>query len=397
MKKLLVSLLAIFMLVTMSAPVFAATTEPVISTWAKTNVELAIKNGYVPEELQNNYQKPITREEFAKLMVTAIFADFNDQYKNYSSLYKKRVWGIQSMTPEVFMSKVSTTQEFADTDSEYIKVANMLGILNPVDDKNNFNPDGKITKEQLAEMIANYAQTYTGDGITLAPKEVADLGKVSEEYLDAVLWAYGADFMRDASLVKYKKVNGYSVVDKKANFNPKRIISREEAIFNLAKLGQGPDSRFILENLILRGYVSINLDDFMSGFEIDGDTIKKKKSGYDFHYSAVKQNLRYSFANIKEYAEKATTEQLNAAFKVPLGAQYDGIHESAYLDKILSGKETLYDYGVFTIEHNKDGYLSIITKKDFPGFFHGGRIALSYVPGGLENPELVQVIGKEIK
>jgi len=62
MKKILSLLLIISMIFGTNITIYGAGDEP--SSWAKEDVMDAINRGYVPEHLQNNYQKPITREEF---------------------------------------------------------------------------------------------------------------------------------------------------------------------------------------------------------------------------------------------------------------------------------------------------------------------------------------------
>lgn len=54
----------------------------------------------------------------------------------------------------------------------------------------------------------------------------------------------------------------------------------------------GKAGLYILDELVLRGYVVINLDHLMMGFDIDGNTIKLKQSDWDAKYSRVKSFLR---------------------------------------------------------------------------------------------------------
>lgn len=54
----------------------------------------------------------------------------------------------------------------------------------------------------------------------------------------------------------------------------------------------GKAGLYILDELVLRGYVVINLDHLMMGFDIDGNIIKLKQSDWDAKYSRVKSFLR---------------------------------------------------------------------------------------------------------
>ncbi|QUH29121.1 S-layer homology domain-containing protein [Vallitalea guaymasensis] len=152
MKKILSLLLIISMIFSTNIMIYGAEDEP--SDWAKEDVMDAINRGYVPEHLQNNYQQPITREEFAELFVTAIFTDRNESIDS-CHFDTKSGWDFQKLTPENVLSKVTTTAYFTDTDNPYIRVANILGIING-DGNHKFHPDELITREQAAVMFLNY-------------------------------------------------------------------------------------------------------------------------------------------------------------------------------------------------------------------------------------------------
>jgi hypothetical protein len=340
-----------------------------ISPWAKEDVEKVIAGGYVPKHLQDNYQLPITREEFAELFVCAVFASFNKHNAGYDQ-EQRNYWEFYKLDVDNFLSKVSTTEYFIDTDSKYVTAANILGMMNG-NENHRFNPTGLITREEAAVIIMNYAQTLRGLGIHDADEELGDIHTASSWSKAAVKWAYSNEFID--SLTKYE-YDGYKVT-KKGHFDTKGLFTREQALLTLGNMGDD-----MLNHLILRGFVRIGMDELMSGFDIDKDSIKMKKSGYDSKsYAIYKYNNDQDFKKTS-YLLKYKSEALDAALLTPPGAIHD-MHSIYQLDKVLTGKQTYYDYGLFTVEHNKDGYLAVVTKKENTGYFYGNN-PLQYMNDG---------------
>lgn len=394
MKKLLSWCLVFILLITIDIPSLAAGDEP--SSWAKELVTEAIDKGYVPEHLQRDYHKSITREEFAELFVTAVFSEVNRTEVTTAGAATKYAWHFKELTIDNFLSKVSTTEKFTDTDNKYIKVANILGMVNGVGD-NKFNPHGLITREQACIMFVNYLQTVANTTFRDALEELDDIHEASSWAKDAVIWSYNADFLIGTKKYMAETIIGQDEphVIQLGHFDPKGTFTREQAIVVMARLGD-PNHIGIprLTNIILRGYLRINMDVLMSGFEIDGDTIKMLRSGYDSKYSHIKEFFRTQ-TRLIDYVDKYTTEELIAVVWQPLGAQLE-MSDNYHMDNVLSGKQTFYDYELFTIEHNKDGYLFVLTK--MPGYsyceYAGG--ILFYRPNGWDGPP-VPVTGQEVK
>lgn len=73
-------LLAIVMLVAAGATAAtAASAADKPSKWTQASVNAAIQAGLVPESLQRNYSKPITREQFTQLLIQTVAAAENGQ------------------------------------------------------------------------------------------------------------------------------------------------------------------------------------------------------------------------------------------------------------------------------------------------------------------------------
>ncbi len=335
------------------------------SVWASESIQEAIGRGYVPQHLQDSYQNPITREEFSELFVTAVMEAFNKKiYTYYDDI--KAGWKFDKLTIDNFLSKMSTTEYFTDTDNKYIKVANILGMVNGVG-SNKFNPDGSITREQVAVMIANYTQTRSYDsrygGEYTADLYLSDIGAASSWAKEAVRRVFGSGYMKGTK--PYAEDSNVSVKEK-GYFDMKGLVTREQAIMIVMNLDEG-----ILEHLILRGYVEIGMDELMSGFDIDGNTIKMRRSGYDSkRYVARKFMLNTKILKKTSYILDYKSEEFLAIFLGSYGTVNDML-EPYQMQKVVSGQQTYYDYKAFTVEHNKDGYLAVINKTGNYGYLSG--------------------------
>ena len=290
MRKILSLVLVMTMMLGATMPVFSNTDEP--SSWAEEEVTSAINNGYVPSHLQSNYQFPITREEFAELFVTAVFADYNNAVNTASSETKARaekMGSIQNISISIFLKQFTTDDSFTDTSNDAVKVANMLGMVNGVGG-NKFNPNGLITREQAAIMFVNYMQTV--DAPTLNnPEWLGDLDTASTWALDAVKWAYGAGYIlgtKKPSLnIKDGSVEEYGIFDTQGN------LTREQAIIVVSRLGR--DGKDLLQNIIIRGIVKVDTYGLNAGGKIeDGTVYLNKYAEYDYAYDGIVEYIMYT-------------------------------------------------------------------------------------------------------
>lgn len=162
------------------------------SDWAKEDVNAAIKNELVPDRVQGEYKKSITREEFSEIAV-----------KLYESISKKK-----PILPE--------ENPFLDTQNTEIIIANKLGIIKGKE-AGIFAPDDIITREEISVILYRTLQ---------AAKPGYDYSEI-QEYIftdqdEISPWAYQAV----AYLYCVEIVNGLA----DNNFNPKGEASRQEAI-----------------------------------------------------------------------------------------------------------------------------------------------------------------------
>jgi len=131
MKMRITCILLALVMVFVFTPVFASN-QP--STWAVDDVEWAILLGLVPEKLQSQYTQPITRAEFAALVITFY---------------------------EEWYGEVAGRLFFSDTSDVYVQKAAYLGIVTGVGN-NVFAPNSLITREQSAVMLSRLIFAFGG-------------------------------------------------------------------------------------------------------------------------------------------------------------------------------------------------------------------------------------------
>jgi hypothetical protein len=168
------------------------------SNWAKSEIDNAKKVNLVPESIEGNYRKGITREEFSELAINL-----------YEVLTKQEVT-VQGNNP------------FVDTKNPKVIIANQLGIIKGKGERL-FDPYEKITREQASMVIYNTLTRAKpkynyGDSNNSGFK---DATKISSWAREAVDYLYGIEV-----------INGSD----ENLFDPKGDTSREEAIILVKRL-----------------------------------------------------------------------------------------------------------------------------------------------------------------
>jgi len=166
---LIISVVAVLAFIPVySAGAAAPETEPdKPSGWAEAEVYAAIQEGLVPEELQGNYQKNITRSHYVLLALKA----FNLSGKT-----------AETKEERPFMDTSNNVYE-----AEIIRAFN-AGIVKG-DGKGNFFPENFITREEIASLVVNLLKQVSPDkDFTVKGKfEYADGSEISgwaKEYID---------------------------------------------------------------------------------------------------------------------------------------------------------------------------------------------------------------------
>ena len=135
MKKLTSLFLALLLTLSLCVPALAAD-EP--SNWARAEVDGAIGHELVPADLQSNYQAPITRAEFCRLVVQLMRKTFAEDFVEFAE------------------ENGGFSHSFTDTNDREILAAAELAIVNGVGG-GKFNPNGSITRQEAATMLARAA------------------------------------------------------------------------------------------------------------------------------------------------------------------------------------------------------------------------------------------------
>lgn len=165
-----------------------------ISSWAKEYISKARSYKLMQGDKNGNFnpKKTISRAEIATI--------------------------ISNFIGDVNYDKNSKTFKDVETDKWYFKAIDKvtsLGILNGVS-KDSFNPQDKLTREQLAVIIVNMMKYEKSDSSNM-PKDIA---KASNWSKNAISIVYSKGIMQGD----------------KENFNPKQKVSREMVAVIMVKL-----------------------------------------------------------------------------------------------------------------------------------------------------------------
>lgn len=157
------------------------------SKWAENELLEAQKLGLISDELKSDMKKEITREEFAELIVKAA---------EKANIAKSHI----------------EDDNFKDTDNKYVAHAHSLNLMNGVS-KDKFAPKGNLKKQDMAVSV-NRLLSNT-DKLKSVNKDISDINAVSPYAVESV-----------NNLVSNQILN----LDKNNKFNPKKNITREEAV-----------------------------------------------------------------------------------------------------------------------------------------------------------------------
>ena len=116
------------------------------SDWAKDETDAAITAGLVPENLQKNYQLPVSRSDVAQMFINLIEQSSGKPINEFMG----------EMGVEVNPSA------FTDTSDKAVLAANALGIIQGIGN-NKFDPDGTFTRAQIAAIINRIARVLGVD------------------------------------------------------------------------------------------------------------------------------------------------------------------------------------------------------------------------------------------
>ncbi|MFD0671916.1 S-layer homology domain-containing protein [Cohnella sp. GCM10027633] len=159
-----------------------------------------IKQGLVPEDLQQGYKSNITRAEFTKiagLVLSAIVGKAADEK----------------------LPIVLTEQRFTDTFEEHVYKAYNFGIVNGVSDSL-FEPDRPIVRKEAVVMMANILTTLKVNGLATDKAPYTDYAAIPS-------WAKSS-----ANLTYHAKI----FTGSNAGMEPDKPYTREQSIVTMRRL-----------------------------------------------------------------------------------------------------------------------------------------------------------------
>lgn len=164
-------------------------TEEELNEWSHHLIVEAIERNLIPISLQNRYSSPITREEFATLMVTTLT-------KVRNSTVEELVLYITGNTLFQHMADYP----FLDCSEDYVIAAYALGLINGTGDRK-FQPYETITRQEAAVMLTSMASlggqsTTVTENLLITDREWVDtwaLSSVAYVYLNNIMGSTGHD------------------------------------------------------------------------------------------------------------------------------------------------------------------------------------------------------------
>lgn len=224
----------------LSTSVFAAPSD-----WAKAEVGQAEALGFVPYELREAYQEPITRYEFVLLALAFFDGQYGFELEGRGDVDVTRA----ARARDAVQSKLSGEERqlaygaaenpFSDmgrADDGYrqaaqynVYVAHRLGLIDGYED-GTFRPDNSMTRQEAAKLLLNTYLAYSG-GYDWEPSEptYTDLDEIGDWAREPVALLRDWDVMRG--------VGGGA-------FDPQGSYTREQAILTFLRLYQNaPVSR----------------------------------------------------------------------------------------------------------------------------------------------------------
>ncbi|PKM93222.1 MAG: hypothetical protein CVU84_16920 [Firmicutes bacterium HGW-Firmicutes-1] len=314
-----------------------------ISSWAEQEVSEAILLGVVPEELQDDYTKDITRGEFAKLIYQTI----------------QTLTGFSDDEMDDFADFPSIDNEFYSeyTDSA-VSFVYGCGIVKGYGD-GSFKPNNSITRQEAAVMLCNMADVLGYETSSQAGVYFSDTkNEWGKKYIDKV----------SALISPYsnERVMGGT---KTNTFSPQFKYSREQAIMTIWRITGsivGQETEYNYEESIMKPEVpvevvpseetpvEIQVEDTYDYSFADGRwkspdgygefTISHDDSPdffyYHFNYKSPYHDLTYVVDGVADLTSDSKASDLSAGIKFVLLGDTSILITTDFLDELYT------DYGM---------------------------------------------------
>lgn len=335
------------------------------SVWAKPAVKEAIERGLVPETILSDFQAPITREEFAALFVTTVFA----WHKNNPHSEEQYTYDLDK-----YLSNVKATDyNFKDVNSREVKAAYLMGFVNDATDSS-FMPHEKITRQEAAVMLVNYFQRllYIDSGYSV--NNITDLDKAASWARDSLIVSYYNRLIMGTSNNREGEydISGVGTID------PLGYFTREHAIVTANRIYQDNITGM---PVLIRGsaYYDPSIE-----FEVSKNSITAlslRESYFESEHGIIAKNL-LSYEPFNAVSPITKPEQVAAMdlgylslidilwnkisirdilawidvdgwFGTALG---NGLDQD-FIDALFSGQNHVFDLGWSIVEINGDGFI----------------------------------------
>ena len=182
--------------------------DPTLSGWAAMDVSRAVSRGIVPEHLISSFNQPITRAEFADLVVTT--------YSNFMG----GMIGSDDV-PALEQAIAERIPAFTDTDNLNVMIAAYLGLITGVGD-DRFEPDATLTREQAAVVLSRLVDIILENPLQNEPPVIFDDAEQISEWA-----AYAAEKMQTMGIMA-------GVTE--SRFAPQTTYTREQSIVTMMRI-----------------------------------------------------------------------------------------------------------------------------------------------------------------
>jgi len=174
-------------------------------------IKEAIKLGLVPDELQNDIQKTITRLDFCNMVM-----------KLYNNV---RTNPVVTTADE----RYSDIDSLSSAEKDAIGTAEGLGIINGYDDS--FRPYDELSRQDAAVMIMNTARAFNlSEPLARIPSDYIDCGDLDSKTLE------GVKYVCDAGLISEVDEQSELFGTLYITFKPKDVYTRDQAIRTFYRL-----------------------------------------------------------------------------------------------------------------------------------------------------------------
>ena len=182
MRKLKAMVLACAIVISLVLPTAAADAP---SEWAATAVTEANELKIIPEGLNGAYQQPITRAEFAQVAMYFCAAQYNVEPLNFVSDYRAAHAGDGEVEMDIDWKTFSDVR-LGESENIWPIYAAAFGVVAGCGD-GTFNPDGEITRQEAAVMLASAYKLYAGEVVSEENElRFTDRNEIADWALDAV-------------------------------------------------------------------------------------------------------------------------------------------------------------------------------------------------------------------